>query len=309
MGWTKVLGGTDARPGSLRPRVADLAGASRQKEQRLSAVKIEGQHGLTARVGPPLRPMVGPWPALVAVADTNVLATRACHAAKHGTAADLFTMLAATGRSNTYAAAHVVTELIDHLPEVAASTGASFVAAERVLWSQIMDNVPVVGVEPRDCLGPRLRSMLPTNQRLPRSMRGDPDDIETAALADLLAPVVILSTDSVFTRLGLSNIDAGTCVGLAFKLLQVAGVEARLADAAWLAEVAARCMALGLRGAVHLSRRYPLTFTAVLVGAVVVAGRAGHLNPDRWRSVGPRLMALARPVLALSAVRDDETRG
>ena len=81
------------------------------------------QRMLSARLTPALQPMLLPTPALIAVVDTNVLASRACHAVRYGLAGDaVLSGLATTGRSNTFMGAHVPGELVRRLSEVAEST-------------------------------------------------------------------------------------------------------------------------------------------------------------------------------------------
>src|SRR5262245_29556291 len=59
------------------------------------------------RLGPTPAPLLAPWPQLVVVADTNALASRACHAVRHGVHESLFTGLSMTGRSRIFVGAHV----------------------------------------------------------------------------------------------------------------------------------------------------------------------------------------------------------
>jgi hypothetical protein len=86
--------------------------------------------------------------------------------------------------------------------------------AERVLCGQVMPRVPVVDLAVGDYLHPRVRPLVRAYPELPRRMRGDPDDVGTAALAEFLAPAVIISADSVFTRFGLANTVATTWLPL-----------------------------------------------------------------------------------------------
>ncbi|WCN80929.1 hypothetical protein [Micromonospora sp. LH3U1] len=248
------------------------------------------------RVGPTLRPLAAPWPALVVVADTNVLASRACNAVRRGHDEELFSGLAGNGRSNIYVSAHVPEELVEHLPAIAASNDVPASEASRVLWGEIMPAVPVVDLAIRDYLSPRVRPMLCTDRELPRRLRGDPDDIGTTALAELLAPAVILSSDSVFTRLGFANTDAATWVGLAYGLLRAAGFEARLGDAALLAELTARTVAAAGGATVRAIRSYPVPAIGLLAGAVVLAGRFGYLDPARWREGWHRFREAMEPL-------------
>jgi hypothetical protein len=197
-----------------------------------------------------MHPMAFPAPALVGVADTNTLAARACNAASHSLAEDLFTGLAATGRSNTFVSAHVPGELDDHLAQVVAHyQGLMLADAERVLWGQVMPRVPVIDLAVGDYLHPRVQPLMRTDPALPRRMKGDPDDIGTAALAEFLAPSVIISADSIFTRFGLANTVATTWLPAAHMLLKAAGFEATLTETAHLLEFATRVGAAIFSGA------------------------------------------------------------
>lgn len=291
--------------GSLRPHprrwlcpaakvVADVSGREssvtgneleiRSGDAQTVPVHSQGlQPPALTRAGPTLRPFAAPWPALVVVADTNVLASRACNAVREGRSEELLSGLAGSGRANMYVSAHVPEELVEHLPVIAASNKVSVSEASEVLWDDIMSAVPVVDLAIRDYLSPRVRTMLCIDRELPRRLRGDPDDIGTTALAELLAPAVILSSDSVFTRLGFANTDAATWVGLAYRLLRAAGFEARLGDAAFLAELAVRAVAAAGGAAVRVIRSYPVPVVGLLAGAVVLAGRFGYLDLGRWR--------------------------
>ena len=55
-----------------------------------------------------------------------------------------------------------------------------------------------------DYLNPRIAAIRRFGPDLPWAMRGDPDDLGTAAVAEFLAPAVIISKDSVFNRFGLA---------------------------------------------------------------------------------------------------------
>ena len=241
-----------------------------------------------------MHPMAFPAPALVGIADTNALAARACNAASRSLAEELFTGLAATGRSNTFVSAHVPGELDDHLAEVAAHyPGLLLADAERVLWRQVMPGVPVIDLAVGDYLHPRVRALMGTDLALPRCMRGDPDDIGTAALAEFLAPAVIISADSVFTRFGLANTVATTWLPAAHMLLEAAGFEATLTETAHLLEFAVRVGAGVLSGAASVARRYPLPAAGLLIGAAYIAWRSGCFSGERRRAVGFQLRQAA----------------
>lgn len=240
--------------------------------------------------------MAFPAPLLVAVTDTNALAARACHAAAREVLEDLFVGLAGTGRSHVYVSAHVPGELADHLADVVAGRrGLALADAEAVLWGQIMPRVPVVDLAVRDYLHPRVRPLMDDDPTLPRRLRGDIDDIGTAALAEFLAPAVIISADSVFTRFGLAGTIATDWLPTAYQWLNAAGFEATLTDTAMLLEVAVRAVVLAAGSAARMARRHPLPAVAVLAGAAYLAGRGGYLNGSRWRTHARRFAEVTRP--------------
>lgn len=253
-------------------------------------MSIDHRPPALVRYGPTSRPMVLPMPALVVITDTNALAGRACNAAGASGVEELFVGLATTGRSNTYVSAHVPGELDDHLGDVTA-TNQNLVLAdvERVLWGQVMPKVPVVDLAMGDYLHPRIRPLLRADPEFPKRLWGDPDDVGTAALAEFLAPAVILSADSVFARFGLASTLADTWVPTAYSMLRAAGFEATLSDAALVAEYAGRLLFAAGGVAVQMGRRYPLPTRALLGGAVFLAWQTGYLSSDRWRSGVRRL--------------------
>ena len=55
-----------------------------------------------------------------------------------------------------------------------------------------------------DYLNPRIAALRRCDPELPRAMRGDSDDLGTAAVAQFPAPGVIIRKDSVFNRFGLA---------------------------------------------------------------------------------------------------------
>ena len=280
-----------------RPAICGGSGATRQRTL-VTVLDDDLQRRLTFRLAPALQPMLPPMPALVAVVDTNVLASRACHAARNGLAGDaVLSGLATTGRSNTFMGAHVPGELRRHLGDIAASSNVELSAAARVLVGCILPQVPVVDVAPGDCMSPRLRSFLRNDPGLPRALRGDPDDIETAAVAEFLAPAVILSTDSVFTRLGMSSSTAAEWIGIASNLLRAAGFEANLADAALVVELVGRLLFAATGAAMRFATSYPLPALALLIAGVYLAKRYGYLDSARAKAGIRRVGEAVRPAL------------
>lgn len=202
-------------------------------------------------------------------------------------AESLFAGLAGTGRSNMYVSAHVPGELMLRLPEVARKYPTlNLRDAERVLWGDVMPSVPVIDLAVGDYLHPRIQGLMRVDREMPRRLRGDPDDIGTAAVAEFIAPSVIISADSVFTRFGLANTVADTWLPMAYGLLRAAGFEATLTETAYFLELAARLIAIPIRAAVSAARRSP--FAALGIGATIIflASHAGYLTRDRLRAVG-----------------------
>jgi hypothetical protein len=104
---------------------------------------------------------------------------------------------------------------------------------------------------------------------------------------------VIISADSVFTRFGLANSVADTWLPLAHQLLQAAGYEATLTEAAYALELAARLVATPIAAVAGAARRHPLA--ALGIGAVIalVAYHAGYLRRDRLRTAGQEVRRVA----------------
>jgi len=233
------------------------------------------------------RRLAYPAPALVGITDTNALASRACNAASASRREDLFTGLAFTGRSNTYVSAHVPGELIRHLGDVAEGfPGLDLRAAERALWGDIMPMVPVVDLAVGDYLHPRIRRVMHGDPALPRAVRGDPDDLGTAALAEFLAPSVIISADSVFTRLGMADTLATTWLPMAHGLLKMAGFEAAMSEVPWMLELAVRLLSVPAGAAAGAARRHPLAALSIGAAVLLIAGQAGYLRRARLRAAG-----------------------
>lgn len=143
---------------------------------------------------------VSPRAALVAVTDACTIASSACHVARSGTASILVS-LAATGRSNVFIGEDVEAELPEALAKVAKDTGVALADAEQAL-GRIVTRIWVVPLRVGDYLNPRIAALRQCDPELPRVMRGDPDDLGTAAVAQFLAPAVLISKDSVFNRFG-----------------------------------------------------------------------------------------------------------
>ncbi|MEU5387165.1 hypothetical protein [Kitasatospora cineracea] len=250
-------------------------------------------------------------PVVVTIADACALAQVACGAVREEEAVDLVSALAGTGRSNPFAAPHILGELEEHLPRIAAKTGVGLGRAEQVLWGRMLPKVPVVDLALRDHLSPASRMLLRDDPALPLVARGDADDAPTAALAEFLAPAVILTQDSVFTRFGLA-VPVQQWVGMAHGLLRACGFEASLTTAVLAAEVAAHLSVQLVSAIGRAAARNPLLATAVAAVAVLVLRRQGLLDRTRWKQGAISLVDAAQPLLErFTAALDDHrlTRG
>jgi hypothetical protein len=242
--------------------------------------------------------------ALVAVTDACAIASSACHVARSGTASVLVS-LAGTGRSNVFIGEDVEAELPEALQKVAADMGVPLADAERAL-RQIMTRIRVVPLRMGDYLNPAISGIRRSDPGLPRAARGDPDDLGTAAVATFLAPAVIISKDSVFSRFGLA-LPADRWTEEAARLLAAAGYDAALEDAAHAAEVGARLLFGTIGAAKNAAVRNPKAAitTAVIAGlATWYCHRRGWITGDQLRAVGRRMAAAARPLAERAAAAD-----
>jgi hypothetical protein len=241
--------------------------------------------------------MIVPWPHLVVVADTNALGARACNVVRVGGAESLFRGLAMTGRSRVFVGAHIPRVLDRRLPDIVESTKVDLDDARAALWHQIMPDVTSVPVAIRDCLSPGARTILQTDRSLPKRLLGDPDDVETLAVAELLAPAVILSADSVFCRFGFSN--AEPWIRTAQTILRVAGFEATVADAAFAVDLFGSLAFAGLGRTVQVARRHPIVTTLLLATIAFIAIRRGWVTRDRLRGMGSWIREAGEPFMSM----------
>lgn len=223
----------------------------------------------------------------------GAIASFACHVARRGTAS-ILVALAGTERSNVFIGEDVEAELPRALARVAGDMGVSLAGAERAL-ARIMQRIRVVPLRMGDYLNPRIAGLRRYDPDLPIDMRGDPDDLGTAAVAAFMAPAVIISKDSVFNRFGLA-LPADQWTEEAARLLAAAGYDATLAEAAAAAEAAGRLLFGGITAVTKAATRNPKAALAVLI-AVGLSGwychRRGWLTGDRLRAAGGRVAAAA----------------
>ena len=173
--------------------------------------------------------------------------------------------------------------------------GVPLADAERAL-GQIMTRIRVVPLRMGDYLNPRIAAIRRFDPDLPRAMRGDPDDLGTAAVAEFLAPAVIISKDSVFNRFGLA-LPADRWTEEAARLLAAAGYDATLEDAARAAEHAAGLLFNGIVAVGKAAARNPkATLAALVLGAAAgwYRHRRGWITGDRLRAAGQKLLSAGR---------------
>ncbi|MFD5615127.1 hypothetical protein [Kitasatospora sp. NPDC127060] len=242
---------------------------------------------------------------MVTVVDACALAQVACGALRDGEQVDLISALAGTGRSNPYGAAHIVEELQQHLPRIAAKTGVPLDRAQEMLWKPMLPGVPIVDLAIGDHLSPASRLLLRDDPKLPAIARGDADDAPTAALAQFPAPAVILTQDSVFTRFGLA-VPVEQWVGMAHGLLRAAGYEANLSTSVVVAEIAARLAWQVVAWAGRTAARNPVLAGAVVALAVLVCRHQGLLDAARWRASAVSLNEIAAPLLEKFAAASED---
>ena len=249
---------------------------------------------LAPRTGPVLFPMVLPQPMLLPVLDTCALLAEACYLVKHGRQHDKFTGLAGTGRANPHIAAHVPGEIEERLGKVAADYAVPERDVRALLWQKILPVTRVVDLEIRDYLAPQTKHILRYDAHLQPRHRGDPDDAPTMALAEFLAPCVVITQDGVFSRFGLAVID---WIPVAQGLLRMAGLEATAADGLVLIDLALRLFGLGIKALADVAARHPLLSTAVLGSVLLICWQRGYLRGADWRRRAERLWEIAEPMI------------
>ncbi|MEE1728696.1 MULTISPECIES: PIN domain-containing protein [Streptomyces] len=246
--------------------------------------------------GSALNPMALDRPMLLPVLDTNALLTEACAIAKSGTQ-DKFTALALTGRAAPYIAAHVPGEIDEHLAKMAKHHEVPEALARRALEQRILPSLQVVDLEIRDHLSPQTRHILRVDHEMPRRHRGDPDDAPTMALAEFLAPCVIVTKDSVFSRFGVAVID---WIPVVQNVLRIAGLEATAANALTIIDWALRLLGTGVHRLAILARSNPLAAAASVSALLWWCHQKGYLTRDNWRHRLSQAGKATTPLLELA---------
>jgi hypothetical protein len=247
-----------------------------------------------------LYPMVVPRTMLLPVLDTNALLTHACYLVKKGSLDGAVSGLADTGRANPYIASHVPGELAEHLPKLATHYQVPVDAVRALLVRKILPSVRVVELEIRDHLAPQTRHVL---HGTVLGHPGDPDDVPTMALAEFLAPSVIVAADKVFSTFGLAVLD---WIPMAQDLLRMAGLEANAADALVAIDFGLKLFGLGVKALATLAGRYPVP-SAVITGAVLWFCRSrGYLRGEDWRRRTTRAWEIAEPYIERTGAAIEE---
>jgi hypothetical protein len=268
---------------------------------------------LTVRPPPLGYPMTLTRERLTAVTDACALASSAGHVVRYR-APSIIAALAWRGRPNVFVTENVEAELPKAIRQVAANMGLPVADVDRVMREQILPRIRVVPLAIGDYLHPRIAAIRSCDPDMPRSMRGDPDDLGTAALAEFLAPAVVISKDSVFNRFGLA-LPAGQWTEEVQRLLTAAGYEAELQGAAGTAELAARGIFAGIEAVSKAAARNPKATIAVLAVtgvAIWACSRRGWLTAEKVRQAGQVIVSVAKPIadrVVVAAEGQAETLG
>ncbi|MFE2537968.1 hypothetical protein [Streptomyces sp. NPDC059371] len=118
-------------------------------------------------------------------------------------------------------------------------------------------------------------------------------------------PCVIVSKDSVFSRLGYAVID---WIPVAESVLRLAGLEATAAKALVLIDIAFPLFGAGFHRLAVLAANDPLAATAAVSGLLRWCHRHGYLTRDNWRRRLPQVGGVAKPMLELAQAGITEHR-
>lgn len=225
-------------------------------------------------------------PQLVAVLDTNAIATACCMEAGSGHQS-LATRLVLTGRVPCFIAEHVPGEMDEHLDRITRKMGVDVHAARAVWGDRVAPMFRVVDLPIGDYLRPEIAGI-----RQPEPA-GDPDDWPSLAVAAFLGPAAIITRDGVFARLGYAN-EASDWTVAAKALRRAAALEGEQIDRAAMAIMSAKLVSAGVGGLVQLGRRFPWTVPVSLVVAAVVGRQLWQARAD-VRAGGREMLDQLRP--------------
>ncbi|MEU5554478.1 PIN domain-containing protein [Micromonospora sp. NPDC047793] len=225
---------------------------------------------------------------LVAVFDTNALATACCMEADSGHDS-LVTRLVATERVPCFIADHVPGEMEEHLERISRSQHVDTADALRVWRDDVAPLLRVVELP----IGEYLRPEIAAIRRPPPE--GDPDDWPTLALAAFLGPTVVVSSDSVFARLGYNN--AGYWTGDAKALHTASELEGRQIDRLHTALITTRLLWGGAAGIFHQVPRRAWLLPALGIAAGWAASMLWS-SRDRVRATSAAVWESLEPIFA-----------
>lgn len=205
-----------------------------------------------------------------------------------------------TGRANPYIATHVPSELAEHLPKLAAHHKVPVDEVRVLLVNRILPVVRQVELEIRDHLAPQTRHVL---HGTALGHPGDPDDAPTMALAEFLAPCVIVAKDNVFARFGFAVID---WIPVTQDLLRMAGMEATAADALVAIDIGLNILGAGVSALASLASRHPVLSTVVVTGVLWFCHKRGYLRGADWRDRATRMLEAAEPYVERTGAAIEE---
>jgi hypothetical protein len=227
----RALGASLAQPGGLLP----------------AQVTREVPHPW--RLRPDLMRATGE-PQLVAVLDTDALATACCMEASSGHQS-LATRLVLTGRVPGFIADHVPGEMDEHLDRIAGKLDVDVMAAADVWRERVAPLFRVVELPIGEYLRPEIAGI-----RQPEPA-GDPDDWPSLAVAAFLGPAVIITRDGVFYRLGYAN-EVNDWTDAAKVLRRAAALEGEQIDRAAFAIMSTHLVSAGVSELVNFPGLCPM---------------------------------------------------
>ena len=189
----KSVVGPFCQADQVDPEDRQSPGSSRAQLAALTSTQVSREVPLPWRLRPDLMHATGE-PQLVAVLDTNAIATACCIEAASGHQS-LATRLVLTGRVPCFIAEHVPGEMDEHLDRIARKIGVDVGVATGVWRDRVAPLFRVVDLPIGEYLRPEIAGI-----RQPEPA-GDPDDWPSLAVAAFLGPAAIITRDGVFARL------------------------------------------------------------------------------------------------------------
>lgn len=227
-------------------------------------------------------------PQLVAVFDTNAIATACCMEASSGHLS-LVTRLVLTGRVPCFIAEHVPGETEEHLDRIAREMGVDALAVTAVWRERVAPLFRVIDLSIGEYLRPEIAGIRQSGPA------GDPDDWPSLAAAAFLGPAVIITRDGVFYRLGYTK-GASDWTVTAKMLRRAAALEGEQMDRAVMAIMSAQLVSAGTRGFVNLARRVRGIVPVAVVVAALVGRRLWQARAD-LRGGATQMLDRVRPYI------------